>query len=783
MASTFRLTGRFLFPDTDGHARDHVTITPNARVRDTSTGAVHYGPRSYTLGASGALSVDLIAQGVDPSIPAGRLQYTVEAGEPFEPITFTAPAAGTTTSIAKVTPTVRVDRLGVTAEEFEAQLTAYADAIRNDVTRVLGSGAWYDVETTTVKNLWIDPGMTTPTAMTARAGSVSASSSSAGPHYKLTGDGTGAAYMQTAGRPPIPARVKTVWVTLRAYADADRAAFVNILFYKGNSGAGNVATTINHSKTWRTHRFPVTVPADADNLRVIISASGSGVTTPSGSWVVVDDLGVLTDDVPFFTGSTPGEDGQDVDGVEVDVTYSWDGTPNESQSTRTTTTTTAHLGDWVPGTTVASRIRAIEDRLDGIGDGEPGGGTAPGLVAPPPGWPGLTLAETPTVHRTGAGQYVAGVDEDVARAEYVTGTPVYVSPTGGGDGSSRTSPTTLAAALASRARRIHLMAGEHRAPGLTPTTHDYALVAVDPGVTITGYHPTPTWTARGDGAYAAPVSSASATDNQPAHDTGGLHATYARAASAAEVTGPGMWHSDGSTTTVWPLGGTNLTSKPDAVRLTTGQSAGINQTGGTVWAEGIAFEGAGLASTDGTTWLVDCTIRYGHGNGWSANGGMTWAIRSDASGNWLDGWNYHQTKGTPCEFAEVDCTGRRNGQGSKRGNCNGSTAHEAVVGLRVGGHYGDTFGPVLADVNDAQTWTIGATTERTTAAMSTLPHVHCDGSASTGPMACMWVQDHTTRGLGTSWKASTGATVRLRSEHHGATSLMDAATGTVTREW
>ena len=92
---------------------------------------------------------------------------------------------------------------------------------------------------------------------------------------------------------------------------------------------------------------------------------------------------------------------------------------------------------------------------------------------------------------------------------------------------------------------------------------------------------------------------------------------------------------------------------------------------------------------------------------------------------------------------------------------------------------------MLADVNNAQTWTIGAATERTDPGMSTLPHVHCDGTAAaTGqPVATMWVQAHTATGLGTAWKGSTGAAVRLRSETAHTTTLVDNATGTVTREW
>ena len=688
--------------------------------------------------------------------------------------------------------------LGVTTDaaitQAEAGAAAYADladkAVVNEVNRVLGADSWKDVEKATIKNLWIDPRTTNVSNMNATNGTMSAPSFSTGPTYRVTADGAGLTRMSMGPRPPISTSVRKVWVTFRAFADTARTAAVSFQGLAGTTSTGTIVKDISVTGSWQTFTIPFDVPTGTDNFRVTLYASGSGTVTSAGATLTVDRLGVLTAEEAWFHGSTPNVDGTNVDGVEVDRTYSWDGTVDASQSTQVRTTTTVHLGDWVPGTTVASRIAAIEDQLAG-GTGGGGGGPAP--VEPPPGWAGLRTLTTPTVHQAGGG-FMASVTADTLRAQYgPTGTPTWVSPSGGGSGSTRNSPTTLGAAIAAKKTHIRLLPGEYRndtaAVGSTLTTHSYALVADAPGVLVTGHLPTPTWTARGDGAYTAPVVASAVMDPRPAHDTDparGIHATYEQKASASDVTGPGQWYADATTTTVWPLGGTNLTTAPDTLRLSGKNRTGIYASAGTVYAEGIEFQGGWDTPYmhGGLLVALDCQFRYSAiSNGLNVRNANIITVNCDASGNWLDGFNYHESGGGTANFIEINCTGHRNGQASKRGNCNGSTAHETVHGLRVGGHYGDTFGPVLADVNDAQTWTIGATTERTTATMSTLPHVHCDGSATSSDVACMWVQSHTATGLGTAWKATNGATVRLRSETARTTTLLDAATGTVTREW
>lgn len=76
-----------------------------------------------------------------------------------------------------------------------------------------------------------------------------------------------------------------------------------------------------------------------------------------------------------------------------------------------------------------------------------------------------------------------------------------------------------------------------------------------------------------------------------------------------------------------------------------------------------------------------------------------------------DGFNYHISRSNPPAFTpsfiEVNCIGANNGvdgvaQSSNppQPSQNGSTSHDGVKGLRIGGVYYNNFGPNVADVND-----------------------------------------------------------------------------------
>ena len=92
--------------------------------------------------------------------------------------------------------------------------------------------------------------------------------------------------------------------------------------------------------------------------------------------------------------------------------------------------------------------------------------------------------------------------------------------------------------------------------------------------------------------------------------------------------------------------------------------------------------------------------------------GLTISIRCKASNGSKDGFNYHAATNTASafiqsHFIEIDCISHNNK--TTMGTSNGSTAHEASVGFRIGGVYGYGVGPGVADINDTKTFNVSCT--------------------------------------------------------------------------
>ncbi|QFG08147.1 esterase [Gordonia phage GretelLyn] len=83
-----------------------------------------------------------------------------------------------------------------------------------------------------------------------------------------------------------------------------------------------------------------------------------------------------------------------------------------------------------------------------------------------------------------------------------------------------------------------------------------------------------------------------------------------------------------------------------------------------------------------------------------------WGQKTVVAHSGLDGFNYHAQGGYIPKFVEIDCEAHDCGTGpisvaAGVGNTqNGSTAHDGIVGVRVGGKYWKTFGAPLADVQE-----------------------------------------------------------------------------------
>ena len=70
----------------------------------------------------------------------------------------------------------------------------------------------------------------------------------------------------------------------------------------------------------------------------------------------------------------------------------------------------------------------------------------------------------------------------------------------------------------------------------------------------------------------------------------------------------------------------------------------------------------------------------------------------------LDGFNYHDAGAYVPNFLEIDCVahdcGNQVNSAGVNASQNGSTAHDGIKGVRLGGTYHRTFGGVVTDVND-----------------------------------------------------------------------------------
>lgn len=84
--------------------------------------------------------------------------------------------------------------------------------------------------------------------------------------------------------------------------------------------------------------------------------------------------------------------------------------------------------------------------------------------------------------------------------------------------------------------------------------------------------------------------------------------------------------------------------------------------------------------------------------------GATWAMFENCYAGFAskDGFNYHVRKTVVPKFIEVNCIGANNGlDGVASGNVpaqNGSSAHDGVKGIRIGGKYYNNYGCNVADV-------------------------------------------------------------------------------------
>lgn len=200
----------------------------------------------------------------------------------------------------------------------------------------------------------------------------------------------------------------------------------------------------------------------------------------------------------------------------------------------------------------------------------------------------------------------------------------------------------------------------------------------------------------------------------------GDFAVYTKKANLAAITGPGQWATVGSTVYVWATGNADLSAGDNKyqLRLQVSSISGVVAAGSsTHYVEGIEFWGCGsntityvggVVATDNALVIArNCKVKYNFNyDGFVSTDGHLITIDCEASSNARDGFNYHDVLGNGGEFIDINGYAHHNGLVNPITN-NGTTAHEAVTGIRINGVYEWAGGPTVADVNSAHTWNLG----------------------------------------------------------------------------
>jgi hypothetical protein len=342
----------------------------------------------------------------------------------------------------------------------------------------------------------------------------------------------------------------------------------------------------------------------------------------------------------------------------------------------------------------------------------------------------------PQISRIGFGRFTCDLDTEALRP--AAGVAYYVSPTGtSGAAGTSAAPTTLASAAAkSDVGTIWYTPGEY-----FRNTHTAGVIgtksinhrATFPGVYLTGFENPSllTWTLTSGNVYQATRSNTNAVVDKRATymDANGDYAMYEqKTGDNTALTAAGQWATNGTTTWVWPLGNANLATDSSFIRLSinTGSSV-INANGNTTqhltW---LNIEGGGgptvgplgvftSGGSGGVPALiaVDCTVKYAPTNGITMTGGRFGVfVRCGVAKTINDGFNYHSgtLSGTTYipDVIEIDCWSRSTGLYQTTGETqNGSTSHDGVRVIRVGGEYKGSYGPVIAEDSGAKSWNLG----------------------------------------------------------------------------
>lgn len=149
------------------------------------------------------------------------------------------------------------------------------------------------------------------------------------------------------------------------------------------------------------------------------------------------------------------------------------------------------------------------------------------------------------------------------------------------------------------------------------------------------------------------------------------------------------------------------------------QAAYCNRDSITIYLEGIEFQ-AGVngacyfrnnSAVGGlNVYAKNCKFKYSAATGGFAMEGTDLSIVQNciASRNQNDGYNYHVRNGIIPKAIEINCIGRYSGLAGGDSDNNGSSMHDGGKVLRILGQYHNSYGPVVIDIGNAQSWNLGS---------------------------------------------------------------------------
>jgi hypothetical protein len=349
-----------------------------------------------------------------------------------------------------------------------------------------------------------------------------------------------------------------------------------------------------------------------------------------------------------------------------------------------------------------------------------------------------------------------------------TTSAVYLDCVNGNDVNSGTSLSSAVAsfgAALSKSRLIYVARGVYDVNKSLTVLADVSssplvIIALDPENTyFTSAAVTSllTWTVHSGSTYKCTRSAVYSVVDFTFRDTLGNIQMYPLAADLATcIATAGTYWTDNVTSYVHTLDGRN----PDdnlKLLLASSQVIEVNGTAPFYYIEGIKFYGSNVYGAlqvrhltidslpRATLYLNKCEFAYnqtptGGGNGLGLiNLKEVWVWDCQAHDNWADGFNYHTNEASFAKMKVFQCysNGYNNGFYNSTIINNGSTVHDGITILRIGGLYWNNRGPNVADVNfNTKSYNVGVTSKQTL-----IPSSDVNASDFTAADCKMWLNE------------------------------------------